>query len=179
MIFLHTYTLLIFSSGHPTSTSTLHSHFKLNLQYIYLATDTKSYNKECETQIMSSNSIENTIDDSSSGNDEIHQPMLPDKQPSQEPVISSELEDVLSDTSLSYFKRLQRATFIELKTLFQLAGPAVVVYLLNNVISMSTQILCGHLGNLELAASSLGNNGIQIFAYGLMVTKQSQERKKL
>ncbi|XP_061983437.1 protein DETOXIFICATION 40-like isoform X2 [Populus nigra] len=118
---------------------------------------------------MSSNSIENTIDDSSSGNDEIHQPMLPDKQPSQEPVISSELEDVLSDTSLSYFKRLQRATFIELKTLFQLAGPAVVVYLLNNVISMSTQILCGHLGNLELAASSLGNNGIQIFAYGLML----------
>ncbi|KAH8493268.1 hypothetical protein H0E87_020102 [Populus deltoides] len=67
------------------------------------------------------------------------------------------------------FKRLQRATFIELKTLFQLAGPAVVVYLLNNVISMSTQILCGHLGNLELAASSLGNNGIQVFAYGLML----------
>ncbi|KAH8493296.1 hypothetical protein Peur_061888 [Populus x canadensis] len=118
---------------------------------------------------MSSNSIENTIDDSSSGNDEIHQPMLLDKQPSQEPVISSELEDVLSDTSLPYFKRLQRATFIELKTLFQLAGPAVVVYLLNNVISMSTQILCGHLGNLELAASSLGNNGIQVFAYGLML----------
>ncbi|KAJ6292407.1 hypothetical protein OIU78_024559 [Salix suchowensis] len=92
---------------------------------------------------MSSNSIENTIEDSSSGNDETHQPMLLDKQPSQEPVISSELED--------------------------LAGPAVVVYLLNNVISMSTQILCGHLGNLELAASSLGNNGIQIFAYGLML----------
>ncbi|XP_011047999.1 PREDICTED: protein TRANSPARENT TESTA 12-like isoform X1 [Populus euphratica] len=136
---------------------------------MYLATHTKSYNKECETQIMSSNSIENTIDDSSTGNDEIHQPMLLDKQPSQEPVISSELEDVLSDTSLSYFKRLQRATFIELKTLFQLAGPAIVVYLLNNVISMSTQILCGHLGNLELAASSLGNNGIQIFAYGLML----------
>ncbi|KAJ6893025.1 protein DETOXIFICATION 40-like isoform X2 [Populus alba x Populus x berolinensis] len=159
----------LFSSGHPTSTSTLHSHFKLSLQYMYLATHTKSYNKECETQIMSSNSIENTVDDSSTGNDEIHQPMLLDKQPSQEPIISSELEDVLSDTSLSYFKRLQRATLIELKILFKLAGPAVVVYLLNNVISMSTQILCGHLGNLELAASSLGNNGIQIFAYGLML----------
>ncbi|KAJ6333856.1 hypothetical protein OIU77_009692 [Salix suchowensis] len=118
---------------------------------------------------MSSNSIENTIEDSSSGNDETHQPMLLHKQPSQEPVISSELEDVLSDTSLPYFKRLRRATFIELRILFQLAGPAVVVYLLNNVISMSTQILCGHLGNLELAASSLGNNGIQIFAYGLML----------
>ncbi|KAJ6725147.1 PROTEIN DETOXIFICATION [Salix viminalis] len=118
---------------------------------------------------MSSNSIENTIEDSSSGNDEPHQPMLLHKQPSQEPVISSELEDVLSDTSLPYLKRLRRATFIELRILFKLAGPAVVVYLLNNVISMSTQILCGHLGNLELAASSLGNNGIQIFAYGLML----------
>ncbi|GMH15790.1 hypothetical protein Nepgr_017631 [Nepenthes gracilis] len=34
---------------------------------------------------------------------------------------------------------------------------------------MSTQIFCGHLGNLELAAAALGNNGIQIFAYGLML----------
>ncbi|RVX07927.1 Protein detoxification 40 [Vitis vinifera] len=32
------------------------------------------------------------------------------------------------------------------------------------------QIFCGHLGNLELAASALGNNGIQIFSYGLMVS---------
>ncbi|KAF0921704.1 hypothetical protein E2562_013441 [Oryza meyeriana var. granulata] len=50
-----------------------------------------------------------------------------------------------------------------------IAAPAIVVYVLNNVLSISTQIFCGHLGNLELAASSLGNNGIQIFAYGLMV----------
>ncbi|XP_045803868.1 protein DETOXIFICATION 40-like [Trifolium pratense] len=35
--------------------------------------------------------------------------------------------------------------------------------------SMSTQILSGHLGTLELAAASLGNTGIQIFAYGLML----------
>ncbi|XP_071721796.1 protein DETOXIFICATION 40-like [Rutidosis leptorrhynchoides] len=35
--------------------------------------------------------------------------------------------------------------------------------------SMSTQIMSGHLGNLELAAASLGNNGIQVFAYGLML----------
>ncbi|KAJ6401908.1 hypothetical protein OIU84_014064 [Salix udensis] len=34
---------------------------------------------------------------------------------------------------------------------------------------MSTQIFCGPLGNLELAAVSLGNNGIQVFAYGLML----------
>jgi MATE family multidrug resistance protein len=83
--------------------------------------------------------------------------------------ISSELEGVLSDTSLSEFQRLRRATAIELNILFKLAAPAIVVYLLNNVTSMATQIFCGHLGNLELAAASLGNNGIQIFAYGLML----------
>ncbi|KAI6704036.1 hypothetical protein NL676_013172 [Syzygium grande] len=97
------------------------------------------------------------------------QPLLqPKRLPSAEPV-SSALEDVLSDPELPYFKRLRRATCIELNTLFRLAAPAVVVYLLNNVTSMSTQIFCGHLGNLELAAASLGNNGIQIFAYGLML----------
>ncbi|KAL9266489.1 DETOXIFICATION 40-like protein [Drosera capensis] len=83
--------------------------------------------------------------------------------------MSSELEDILTDTSLTTFKRLRWATWVELKMLFRLAAPAVVVYLLNNVVSMSTQIFCGHIGNLELAAASLGNNGIQIFAYGLML----------
>ncbi|RLM86464.1 protein DETOXIFICATION 40-like [Panicum miliaceum] len=33
----------------------------------------------------------------------------------------------------------------------------------------STQIFCGHLGNVQLAAASLGNNDIQLFAYGLML----------
>ncbi|KAK1422601.1 hypothetical protein QVD17_17886 [Tagetes erecta] len=35
--------------------------------------------------------------------------------------------------------------------------------------SMSTRIFSGQLGNLELAAASLGNSGIQLFAYGLML----------
>ncbi|ONK75012.1 uncharacterized protein A4U43_C03F12390 [Asparagus officinalis] len=50
-----------------------------------------------------------------------------------------------------------------------LRAPAVIVYMINYVMSMSTQIFSGHLGNLELAAASLGNTGIQIFAYGLML----------
>ena len=83
--------------------------------------------------------------------------------------VSSALEEALSDSSLSNLQRMRRATAIELVTLFRLAAPAIVVYLLNNVTSMATQIFCGHLGNLELAAVSLGNNGIQIFAYGVMV----------
>lgn len=82
---------------------------------------------------------------------------------------STELEKVLSDTELSFFKRFQQASWIELRLLFRLAAPAVMVYLINNFMSMSTRIFAGQLGNLELAAASLGNQGIQLFAYGLMV----------
>lgn len=101
--------------------------------------------------------------------DQHQEPLLQPKQQPTAETVSSALEDMLSDTELPRFRRLWRATRIELNTLFRLAAPAVVVYLLNNVTSMSTQIFCGHLGNLELAAASLGNNGIQIFAYGLML----------
>ncbi|KAE8667676.1 Protein TRANSPARENT TESTA 12 [Hibiscus syriacus] len=82
---------------------------------------------------------------------------------------SSELENVLLDANLSLFERLRKATWIESKLLFHLAAPAVIVYMINNLMSMSTQIFSGHLGNLELAAASLGNTGIQAFAYGLML----------
>ncbi|GAV89448.1 MatE domain-containing protein [Cephalotus follicularis] len=82
---------------------------------------------------------------------------------------SKELEFILSDSSLPFLQRLRQATWIESKLLFYLAAPAVIVYAINYLMSMSTQIMSGHLGNLELAASSLGNNGIQIFCYGLML----------
>ncbi|KAL7212821.1 hypothetical protein ACSBR2_015499 [Camellia fascicularis] len=82
---------------------------------------------------------------------------------------SGELESILNDTSLPFSKRMGSATWIELKLLVYLAAPAVFVYMINYCMSMSTQIFAGHLGNLELAAASLGNNGIQIFAYGLML----------
>lgn len=82
---------------------------------------------------------------------------------------SSELEKVLSDLQLPWLRRLRMATWIELKLLFRLAAPAVLVYLINNAMSLSTRVFAGHLGNLELAAASLGNSGIQLFAYGLML----------
>ncbi|TQD93358.1 hypothetical protein C1H46_021027 [Malus baccata] len=104
-----------------------------------------------------------------SSDSDLSEPMLVPKTSSLQQIVSSELEDTLNNTELSNFQRLRTATWLETKTLYRLAAPAVVVYLLNNVISMSTQILCGHLGNLELAASSLGNTGIQVFAYGLML----------
>ncbi|KAF8391556.1 hypothetical protein HHK36_023862 [Tetracentron sinense] len=108
-----------------------------------------------------------------SAQDELRQAILDSKPPSSpaatEHESSNELENLLSDTQLPYFKRLRLATWIELKLLFFLAAPAVIVYMINYLMSMSTQIFSGHLGNLELAAASLGNTGIQIFTYGLML----------
>ncbi|KAK7312715.1 hypothetical protein VNO77_36800 [Canavalia gladiata] len=80
-----------------------------------------------------------------------------------------EIERILSNTNIPSLHRLRSATWLEFKLLFHLAAPSVIVYLVNYVMSMATQIFSGHLGNLELAAASLGNNGIQIFAYGLML----------
>lgn len=109
--------------------------------------------------------------------DNHHQPLLPATAAllsspslfSNEHETSDELEKILSDTKLSAVQRYSRATWTEMKLMSHLAAPAILVFVINNLLSMSTQILSGHLGNLQLAASSLGNNGIQIFAYGLMV----------
>lgn len=103
-----------------------------------------------------------------------HQPLLEHSSKSNlsfAETVSPRLEEILSDSEKPYFQKLRLATCVELEILFYLAAPAVIVYLLNNVISTSTQVFCGHLGNLQLAAASLGNSGIQVFAYGLMVCK--------
>ncbi|CAL1407018.1 unnamed protein product [Linum trigynum] len=81
---------------------------------------------------------------------------------------SEELENKLSDRTLPLVNRLAAASWIEWKLLFHLAAPSTVVYVTGFMMSMSTQMFSGHLGNLELAAASLGNNGIQLFAYGIM-----------
>ncbi|KAJ1404326.1 Multi antimicrobial extrusion protein [Sesbania bispinosa] len=110
---------------------------------------------------------------------DVDQPLLTPSNPPPPPSFTQsfsskhgsdgELERILSDTSVPFLNRLGSATWVELKLLFYLAAPAVIVYLINYVMSMSTQIFSGHLGNLELAAASLGNTGIQVFAYGLML----------
>ncbi|KAF8722297.1 hypothetical protein HU200_022610 [Digitaria exilis] len=83
--------------------------------------------------------------------------------------VSRQLESILSDESLPWSRRMAAATAVELRLLTRLVAPAVVMYMINYLISMSTQVFSGHLGNLELAAASLGNTGIQMFAYGLML----------
>uniref|UniRef100_A0A0D6QV79 Protein DETOXIFICATION n=1 Tax=Araucaria cunninghamii TaxID=56994 RepID=A0A0D6QV79_ARACU len=79
------------------------------------------------------------------------------------------LERILNDTQLTWTRRMKDALFVESKLLFRIAAPAVAVYMVNYIMSMATQIFCGHLGNVELAAAALGNTGIQVFAYGLML----------
>ncbi|WRX15870.1 Multi antimicrobial extrusion protein - like 10 [Theobroma cacao] len=104
-----------------------------------------------------------------SSQESIQQPLLQSQTSNTKSETSSELEDTLSDARLSLFERFRKGTWIESKLLFHLAAPAVIVYMINYLMSMSTQIFSGHLGNLELAAASLGNTGIQVFAYGLML----------
>jgi MATE family multidrug resistance protein len=101
--------------------------------------------------------------------DESYQSIMHDKRSFSREAVSSELEDILSNMELSRSKRILRATWVELKILFPLAAPAIVVYMLNYLVSISTQMFCGHLGNLELAAASLGNMGVQGFVFGIMV----------
>ncbi|XAR53787.1 hypothetical protein NMG60_11022469 [Bertholletia excelsa] len=95
--------------------------------------------------------------------DQLQHPRLP---PSSS---TSELERVLLDRQVAAVNRLWVATRMELKVLLRLAGPAVLVYLINSSMMLATRIFAGQLGNLELAAASLGNGGIQTFAYGLML----------
>ena len=90
--------------------------------------------------------------------------------------MSGQLESILGDTSLPWGRRMVAASVVEMRLLVRLAAPAVLVYMINYLMSMSTQIFSGHLGTLELAAASLGNTGIQVFAYGLMVCTPARPR---
>ncbi|KAK3150088.1 hypothetical protein QOZ80_3AG0227770 [Eleusine coracana subsp. coracana] len=102
--------------------------------------------------------------------DEQYPPLLsPDNAGEAGHGASAQLERILSDESQPWARRLFRAARAELRLLVALAAPAVAVYMINYAMSLSTRIFCGQLGTLELAAASLGNVGIQVFAYGLML----------
>ncbi|KAL5722329.1 Protein DETOXIFICATION 40 [Ranunculus cassubicifolius] len=107
----------------------------------------------------------------------LKQPLMESKEADESPRVhhphheetSHQLESVLSDMTLTPYNRVRLALRVELKMVLKLAVPAVIVYMINYLMSMSTQIISGHLGNLELAAASLGNTGIQVFSYGLLL----------
>ncbi|KAL9671598.1 hypothetical protein QQ045_009168 [Rhodiola kirilowii] len=117
--------------------------------------------------------MEGSNNDIGTSDEYVHQPLLLQRSSKSRlsfaETVSPRLEEILNDTETPYFQRLRLATWVELVTLYYLAAPAVIVYLLTNVSSTSTQVFCGHLGNLQLAAAALGNTGIQVFAYGVML----------
>lgn len=103
----------------------------------------------------------------SSYNDDVYQqPLL---QPESSPSSKSSVGVLLDSDQRPLLRRMVTAIAIESKLLFHLGGPAILSYMVNYLMSMSTQIFAGHLGNLELAGAYLGNNGIQSFCYGLML----------
>ncbi|KAF8722296.1 hypothetical protein HU200_022609 [Digitaria exilis] len=65
-------------------------------------------------------------------------------------VSRQQLESILSDEPLTLSRRMAAATAVELRRLTRLVAPAVIMYMINYLMSMSTQIFSGHLGNLEL-----------------------------
>ncbi|CAO1941858.1 unnamed protein product [Urochloa humidicola] len=95
-------------------------------------------------------------------------PLLMEPGNGEEPPPSI-LEAILGDDAAPWPRRACAAAAAELPLLLRLALPAVAVYMINYVMFVATQVLCGQLGNLELAASSLGTTGIQAFAYGVML----------
>ncbi|CAM0958462.1 unnamed protein product [Alopecurus aequalis] len=105
------------------------------------------------------------------GSTKLQSPLLPwsADSPGSDSGADDELESILSDESVPWARRMHAATAVEVQTLVRLSAPAVLVYMVNYLMSMSTQIISGHLGTLELAAASLGNTGVQMFAFGLML----------
>ncbi|CAA7048576.1 unnamed protein product [Microthlaspi erraticum] len=80
----------------------------------------------------------------------------------------SGLESILTETSIPYLRRVYLGAFIEMKLLFRLALPAILVYLVNVGMNISARIFAGHLGGQELAAASIGNSFFSL-VYGLML----------
>ncbi|KAG8498777.1 hypothetical protein CXB51_005216 [Gossypium anomalum] len=81
---------------------------------------------------------------------------------------SSELEDALSDGSSSLLQRWGKATCIESKLLFHLAAPAVIVYMINYLMSMSTQIFSGHLVRNGSAVETLCGQAFGAHKYDML-----------
>ncbi|KAF7060222.1 hypothetical protein CFC21_067024 [Triticum aestivum] len=57
-----------------------------------------------------------------------------------------QLESILNDESVPWVHRICAATMVEMRMLVPLAAPAVLVYMINYLMSMSTRIFSDHLG---------------------------------
>lgn len=79
------------------------------------------------------------------------------------------LEDNINDEQESDL--LVGRIWTESKNLWHIAGPAILNRVSNYTMLVITQVFAGHLGDLELAASSIAINVILGLDFGLMVSK--------
>ncbi|EOA15865.1 hypothetical protein CARUB_v10007727mg [Capsella rubella] len=86
----------------------------------------------------------------------------------KKPPLEVGLESVLTESSLPYRRRVYLGVCIEIKLLFRLALPAILVYLVNSGMGISARIFAGRLGSNELAAASIGNSSFNL-VYALML----------
>ena len=70
-------------------------------------------------------------------------------------------------------QRLGRRVWIESKKLWHIVGPAIFSRVASYSMLVITQAFAGHLGDLELAATSIANNLIVGFDLGLLVPYQT------
>ncbi|XP_021852221.1 protein DETOXIFICATION 27-like [Spinacia oleracea] len=74
-------------------------------------------------------------------------------------------DDEEHNNNSSLVKRVR----VESKKLWNIVGPSIVARIASYTMFVVTQSFAGHLGDLELAAISIGNNVIVAFDYGLML----------
>lgn len=99
---------------------------------------------------------------------DLRRPLVDPADTEVKPLSEVGLESVLTESSLSYPRRVCLGACIEMKVLFQLALPAILIYLVNSGMGISARIFAGHVGSQELAAASIGNSCFNL-VYGLMV----------
>ncbi|ESQ55168.1 hypothetical protein EUTSA_v10024969mg [Eutrema salsugineum] len=99
---------------------------------------------------------------------DLQRPLIDPTDSERKPLKDVGLESVLTESSLSYRWRVYLGACIEMKLLFRLALPAILVYLVNSGMSISARIFAGRIGGMELAAASLGNSCF-FLVYGLML----------
>ena len=78
-------------------------------------------------------------------------------------------ESSIQDEEEHNFKDLALSVWIESKKLWHIVGPAIFNRLASYSMNVITQAFAGHLGEVELASTSIGMNVIIGFCFGLVV----------
>ena len=70
-------------------------------------------------------------------------------------------------------RRVAAKSWEESKKTWHIAGPAVLTGVLQSSLGVVTVAFVGHLGDVELAAVTMGQSVIECFAFGFLVSMSS------